>query len=148
MPVMMLYNFLFKQVSQVLPQERITRLRNLRWLMIGILQSKSVHLSHIANKIPSLAKLLSVTRRLTRFLANPSVRPRRWYKPIARWLVPCVLNSPSTRQIGGVASPSFSQSFKNIPHRDFLHVFFILVSELFNIECIFLFGVYVKAKDS
>jgi len=96
MPIMMLYNFLFKQVSQVLPQERITRIRNLTWLMIGMLQSKSVHLSHIANKIPSQAKLLSVTRRLTRFLANPSVRPRRWYRPIATWLVECVLNSSRT----------------------------------------------------
>ncbi len=41
-------------------------LRNPVWL----LESKSVHLSKVALKIPGLANTLSITRRLSRFLYN------------------------------------------------------------------------------
>jgi hypothetical protein len=54
------------------------------WLLIGIYLSKSVHLSKIALKIPSPAKVVSITRRLSRFLDNPAVRVREWFEPIAR----------------------------------------------------------------
>jgi hypothetical protein len=38
-------------------------------------------------KLPSQAKQTSLTRRLSRFLANPAIRVREWYAPIARqWL--------------------------------------------------------------
>ena len=65
----------------------MTRLQNLAWLMTGIYQSRSVHLSRIAGKIPGRAKLLSTVRRLSRFLDNPAVRVREWYAPIARGLL-------------------------------------------------------------
>lgn len=56
-------------------------------MLIGIYKSRSVHLSHTAGKIPGPAKLLSVTRWLSRFLDNPAVQVREWYEPIARqWL--------------------------------------------------------------
>jgi hypothetical protein len=43
--------------------------------------------SKIAGKIPGSAKLLSITRRLNRFLDNPAIRVREWYEPIAhQWL--------------------------------------------------------------
>jgi len=55
--------------------------------MIGIYKSRCVHLSRIANQIPGSAKLLSITKRLSRFLNNPAIRVREWYEPIARqWL--------------------------------------------------------------
>ncbi|MDP2994394.1 MAG: hypothetical protein Q8N46_04640 [Anaerolineales bacterium] len=44
-------------------------------------------MSKIAGKIPGSAKLLSITRRLNRFLDNPAIRVREWYEPIAhQWL--------------------------------------------------------------
>jgi hypothetical protein len=44
-------------------------------------------LSRIAGKIPGSAKLLSITRRLSRFLDNPAIQVREWYKPLAyQWL--------------------------------------------------------------
>ncbi len=83
-----LYHTWIQRVRQVWPAERITRLRNLVWLMVGIYQSRSVHLSKVAGKIPGPAKLLSAVRRLSRFLDNPAIRVREWYEPIARdWLV-------------------------------------------------------------
>jgi hypothetical protein len=58
------------------------------WLLIGIYYSRSVNLSRVAGKIPGPAKLVSTTRRLSRLLANPAIRVRQWYAPIARqWLL-------------------------------------------------------------
>jgi len=48
-----------------------------------------VHLSKIAGKIPGSAKLVSLTRRLSRFLDNPTIRVREWYEPVARHLLEC-----------------------------------------------------------
>ena len=65
----------------------MTQVRNFVWLIIGIYQSRSVHLSRVAGKIPGPAKLLSTTRRLSRFLDNSAIRVREWYEPVAReWL--------------------------------------------------------------
>jgi len=82
-----LYHTWFERIWQLLPDERITRLRNLVWLMVGIYQSQSVYQSHIASKIPGRAKELSIVRRLSRFLTSPAIRVREWYEPIARNLL-------------------------------------------------------------
>jgi hypothetical protein len=82
-----LYHSWFERIRQLYPYERITRLRNLVWLMLGIFQSKSVHLSKIASKIPGWATQPSLTRRLSRFLDNAAVRVRKWYEPVARNLL-------------------------------------------------------------
>src|SRR4030042_56082 len=81
------YHTWFQRIRQLWPQERVTRLRNLAWLMTGIYHSRSVHLSRIADKIPGRAQLLSITRRMGRFLDNPAVRVREWYAPVARCLL-------------------------------------------------------------
>ena len=56
-------------------------------MLVGIFQSRSVSLSRIASKIPRQAKLVSITRRLSRLLDNSNLRVRDWYEPVARhWL--------------------------------------------------------------
>jgi hypothetical protein len=56
-------------------------------MMIGIVQSRSVHLSRVAVKIPGRAGVASITRRLSRFLDNGAVEVREWYAPLAgHWL--------------------------------------------------------------
>ncbi|HIC94813.1 MAG TPA: hypothetical protein EYP09_11300 [Anaerolineae bacterium] len=84
MSINQLYYTWLEELRQLCPGERITRLRNLAWLIVGVFQSRSVHLGKIATKIPGSAKQLSIVRRLSRFLANPALRPRQWYEPIAR----------------------------------------------------------------
>jgi hypothetical protein len=79
-----LYHTWVKQIEQLRPGERVTRVRNLAWLIVGICESKSVHLSKVALKIPGTANSLSITRRLSRFLDNAAIRVREWYAPIAR----------------------------------------------------------------
>jgi hypothetical protein len=87
MSVNQLYLTWQSRISQLRADERITRTRNMAWLIVGIFLSRAVHLSRVAGKIPSRADLLSAVRRLSRFLDNPSIRVREWYAPIARdWL--------------------------------------------------------------
>jgi hypothetical protein len=87
MPTNKLYHNWMRQICELRPKQRITQVRNFVWLMIGIYQSQSVYLSKIAGEIPGSAKLVSTTRRLSRFLDNPAVNVREWYRPIAqKWL--------------------------------------------------------------
>lgn len=87
MPINQLNHTWIQEIRELHPDLRITQIRNFVWLVLGIYQSRSVHLSKIAGKIPGQAKLLSITRRLSRFLDNPSLRVRQWYQPVAlEWL--------------------------------------------------------------
>lgn len=93
MSINQLYHTWLHRISQLRPGERITRLRNLAWLIVGIYQSKSVHLSQVALKIPGDVRVLSIVQRLSRFLQNPAVRVREWYEPVARDLVQGMANT-------------------------------------------------------
>ena len=84
MPINELYHTWFMKIRQLQPTERITRIRNFTWLIVGIHQSRSVYLSRIAGKIPGKTKLLSFIQRLSRFLANPAIDVHAWYEHIAR----------------------------------------------------------------
>ena len=87
MPINKIYDTWIMKIRQLQPTERITRIRNLTWLIVGIYLSRSVNLSRIAGKIPGKARLLSFTKRMSRLLSNPTIDVRTWYEPIARsWL--------------------------------------------------------------
>ena len=87
MPINKMYDTWNMIIRQLHPTERKTRIQNFTWLIVGIYQSRSINLSRIAGKIPGIAKLVSFTRRLSRFLSNPAIDVRAWYEPIARsWL--------------------------------------------------------------
>jgi hypothetical protein len=82
-----LYGNVLSQLRKWLPGERITRLRNMSWLMIGMFLAQSVHLSHIARKLPLPGQIVSLTNRLRRFLNNRRVDVRAYYEPVARLLI-------------------------------------------------------------
>lgn len=82
-----LYQRWYGRLRVQLGQERVTRVRNVAWLLVGMFLSRSVHLEQIARKLPIRAKKLSLSRRLRRLLDNSAVRVRPWYEPTARWLV-------------------------------------------------------------
>lgn len=82
-----LYNTWYRQFEQLRPQERVTRLRLFTRLLIGILKSRSVQLHRVAIQIPGAAKVVSTTRRLSRFLANPAIHVRQWYRSVACGLI-------------------------------------------------------------
>ena len=82
-----LYYTMLTQLSKWLPTERVTRLRNLALFFTGLYLAASVHLSHMARKLPVSGKLPSLANRLRRFLDNPRVSVRDFYEPVARQLV-------------------------------------------------------------
>ncbi len=87
MPTNQLYHTWIQRIRELRPEQRVTQVRNFVLLMYGIYQSRSVYLSRIAGKIPGKAKLQSTVKRLERFLDNPAIRVRDWYKPVAlQWL--------------------------------------------------------------
>jgi hypothetical protein len=87
MPIPELYHIFSQMLTRLRPGERVTRIRNLSWLLVGLYESRSVHLSKVADKIPGRACLPSVTRRMRRLLDNPAIRPRAWYEPVARGII-------------------------------------------------------------
>jgi len=87
MSINKLYHTWFQRIVQFRPNERKTRIRNMVWLMVGVLTSRSVHLSRVAAKIPGKAVLNSTIQRLRRFLDNPAVSVREWYEPVVRDLL-------------------------------------------------------------
>ena len=87
MSVNHIYHTWLERIRQLRPKERITRRRNFAWIVAGILMSRSVHLSRIAEKIPGIATTVSKARRVSRFLDNRAIRVREWYEPVARGLL-------------------------------------------------------------
>src|SRR4030095_5030300 len=83
MSVNALYATGFQFLSQLLPAERIRRVRNLAARISGTAQIRSVFLSHIADPLPGQAKAPSLTRRLDRFLENHAFAAQLWYEPLA-----------------------------------------------------------------
>ena len=82
-----MYHKLLSQFCQWYPRERITRKRNLAWLVVGLYLSASVHLPHIARELPLPAQDLSLVNRLRRFLDNRQVSVRAWYRPVVMQLL-------------------------------------------------------------
>jgi len=93
MTIYRIYNTLLSQIKQLLPNERKNRLENFAWLLAGIYQSRSVHLSRIASKLPWKGKLTSNVRRLSRLLDNSKIRVRKWYELVSKPLIEAAAGS-------------------------------------------------------
>jgi hypothetical protein len=88
-----LYHTWFAKLRHMRRQEHTARLRTFVWMMVGVMLSRSVHLSQIANRIPGLAQQTSKVRRLSRLLDNGAVRVREWYRPVVEPLLQEVVAS-------------------------------------------------------
>ena len=93
------YHTLLRKIEQTLSLNHVYRNINLAWVMTGILLSHSVHTSKIANKIPGAAKRVSRSRRISRFLNNRQLHPRKLYEPIACQLIQAAAVGGSIRLI-------------------------------------------------
>lgn len=82
-----LYGIWERVLAQWLPDIRATRRVNLIWLIVGLYLSEKVQMSAIVKKWPIAVQVTSLTRRLSRFLDNPAIRPAVWYRPVARRLL-------------------------------------------------------------
>jgi len=78
------HDSLLQFVRQLLPTERLSRLRNLSWLVLALLGSTDSHLGSLAEAIPLAITDGSVEQRLRRWLKNGSIDVQRWYAPFVR----------------------------------------------------------------
>jgi hypothetical protein len=82
-----MYHRVLKQFRQWWPTERITRQRNMALLVAGLYLSRAVQMALVVRTWPSRSKEPSLVNRLRRFLDNPRVDVRTWYRPVAEQLV-------------------------------------------------------------
>ena len=78
------YSIWQQRLLQQIPETCDSRLANMIWLMMGIFQSRSVQLNLVVGKLPIRAKKLRLVMRRQRFLDNPGVPGRAWYRPLAK----------------------------------------------------------------
>jgi hypothetical protein len=79
-----IYRTIMEIIRQLLDDIRVTRQRNLGWMVTGLVMAEHVHLAEIAAHKPGTAKLGSVVKTFRRFLSNDAVDVHGWYAPIAR----------------------------------------------------------------
>lgn len=92
MAITELYHTCFRKIEQLRPNERVTRVRNMAWLLSGLFMGRCVYLSHIARKIPGKSQKLSKVKMLSRLLDNRHIHVRAWYEPVARELLTVAVN--------------------------------------------------------
>lgn len=100
-----LYHKVLNHLCQWMPEERITRKRNLALLVIGLYLSGSVHLSKITAQWPVAGKLASLANRMRRFMDNERVKQADYFAPLARPLLAAFAHRPlvlvvDTTQVG------------------------------------------------
>jgi hypothetical protein len=81
------YHKMKLQLSQWLPLEGSTRIRNMALFLTGLYLSGKPHLSKIVPTWPLWGKLPSLTNRLWRFLNHPKLEAGSWYAPLAGEIV-------------------------------------------------------------
>lgn len=77
-----LYRKLFEQVAQFHPHLHRRRLANWVWIIVGIIQAQSVHLSLIANHIPDATDAVARVAKVRRWLTNTHLDTQALYEPI------------------------------------------------------------------
>lgn len=90
-PRLYLYHRLVAQFRSQLPEMRLTQLRTLCLLVLGVTLAQHVSLTRMAHALPLPAHPLSTERRLRRWLGNPRVDP----EPIWQLLRRQVLDGPA-----------------------------------------------------
>lgn len=77
-----LYTQIFAKLRTLHPDTHLTRVANWVWVIVGLIQARSVHLSEIANHIPGPAKAAGRIMKIRRWLKNKHITSRTFYEPI------------------------------------------------------------------
>lgn len=77
-----LYIRLFERLRAVHPDVHLRRIANWVWIVVGLIQSHSVHLSEIAQHIPSQAQAAGRIAQVRRWLANKFINVADFYRPL------------------------------------------------------------------
>jgi len=77
-----LYIRLFEKLREFHSAEHLRRIKNWAWIVVGLIQSHSVHLSEIAQHIPSEAHAPGRIAQVRRWLANTFIQVADFYRPL------------------------------------------------------------------
>lgn len=77
-----LYARLFEVLRAAHPDVRLTRIANWVWVVVGLIQAQSVHLSQIAQHLPSDAQAAGRLAQVRRWLANKFINVETFYEPL------------------------------------------------------------------
>jgi hypothetical protein len=77
-----LYNRLEKKLRALVQVKNRKQVSNWIWIIVGILQSQSAHLSQIANNLPMETRAESRVTLIRRWLMNPQVKVWQFYKKV------------------------------------------------------------------
>ena len=103
MAITEMYHTCYGKIRQLRPRERITRVRNMAWLLAGLFVGQCVHLSRVpsgrARKLSGQSQKLSKVKMLSRLLDNRHIRVRPWYEPVARDLLTTAVNHGQTLRL-------------------------------------------------
>ena len=77
-----LYTRLFTKLREFHSDEDLRRIKNWAWIVVGLIQSHSVHLSEIAQHIPSEAEAPGRIAQVRRWLANKFIKVADFYCPL------------------------------------------------------------------
>ena len=76
------YTRLFARLREFHSDEHLRRIKNWAWIVVGLIQSHSVHLSEIAQHIPSEAEAPGRIAQVRRWLANQFILVADFYRPL------------------------------------------------------------------
>lgn len=77
-----LYTRLFTKLREVHSDEHLRRIKNWAWIVVGLIQSHSVHLSEVAQHIPSEAQAPGRIAQVRRWLSNKFIKVADFYRPL------------------------------------------------------------------
>ena len=77
-----LYAQLFEVLRAAHPAVRVTRIANWGWVVVGLIQAQSVHLSQITLHLPSAAQAAGRMAQVRRWLANKFIQVATFYEPL------------------------------------------------------------------
>ena len=79
-----LYTRVFAKLRTVHPAPHLKRIANWVWVIVGLILSQSVHLSQIAQHIPSEAQAAGRIAQIRRWLSNRFINVPEFYRPLIR----------------------------------------------------------------
>ena len=79
-----LYTRVFTKLRTVHPEPHLKRIANWVWVIVGLILSQSVHLSQIAQHIPSQAHAAGRIAQIRRWLSNKFIHVADFYRPLIR----------------------------------------------------------------
>jgi len=77
-----LYTRVFTKLRSVHPEPHLKRIANWVWVIVGLILSQSVHLSQIAQHIPSEAQAAGRIAQVRRWLSNKFIHVPDFYRPL------------------------------------------------------------------